>query len=221
MQSAIIVFPGSNRERDAAVALQRATGTAPILVWHRETEFPKVDLIVLPGGFSYGDYLRCGAMAAQSPILREVKARAAKGVAILGICNGFQILVESGLLPGALLRNASLKFICKRVDLSVARTDTIFTSRYRAGEIISVPVAHGDGNYVADAETLKRIEEGGQVAFRYVGAVNGSMNDIAGITDKAGRILGLMPHPEDATDPVHGSLGGKPLFDGLAQALAA
>jgi phosphoribosylformylglycinamidine synthase len=221
MQSAIIVFPGSNRERDAAIALHRATGRAPVMVWHRETELPKVDLIVLPGGFSYGDYLRCGAMAARSPILREVKARAAQGVAILGICNGFQILVESGLLPGALLRNASLKFICRQVELAVERTDTIFTKRYRAGDVISVPVAHGDGNYVADAETLKRIEGNGQVAFRYVGAVNGSMNDIAGITDATGRVLGLMPHPEDATDPLHGSLGGKPMFDGLAEALAA
>ena len=221
MQAAIIVFPGSNRERDAAAALKRATGREPLNVWHRETEFPAVDLIVLPGGFSYGDYLRCGAMAAQSPIMREVKARAAKGVAILGICNGFQILVESGLLPGALLRNARLKFICKRVELSVERADTIFTSRYRLGDVISVPVAHGDGNYVADAETLRRIEDNGQVTFRYVSAVNGSMNKIAGITDPTGRILGLMPHPEDATDALHGSLGGKPLFDGLAEALAA
>jgi phosphoribosylformylglycinamidine synthase len=221
MQAAIIVFPGSNRERDAAVALKRATGTEPLHVWHRESDFPKVDLILLPGGFSYGDYLRCGAMAAHSPIMREVKARAAKGVAILGICNGFQILVESGLLPGALLRNASLKFICKKVDLTVERTDTIFTSKYAKGDVIRVPVAHGDGNYVADAETLKRIEGDGQVAFRYASPVNGSMNNIAGITDATGRILGLMPHPEDATDPIHGSLGGKPLFDALAEALAA
>jgi len=221
MRSAIIVFPGSNRERDAAVALKRATGREPLHVWHRESDFPAVDLIVLPGGFSYGDYLRCGAMAAHSPIMREVKARAAKGVAILGICNGFQILVESGLLPGALLRNASLKFICKSVTLSVERSDTIFTSGYNAGDAISVPVAHGDGNYVADAETLKRVEGEGQVAFRYVDAVNGSMNRIAGLFDPTGRILGLMPHPEDATDVLHGSTDGKPLFDGLAEALAA
>ncbi len=221
MQAAIIVFPGSNRERDAAVALRRATGKEPLHVWHRETEFPAVDLILLPGGFSYGDYLRCGAMAAHSPIMREVKARAAKGVAILGICNGFQILVETGLLPGALLRNASLKFICKKVELTVERADTIFTSKYRKGDVIRVPVAHGDGNYVADAETLKRVEGNGQVAFRYLSPVNGSINDIAGITDETGRILGLMPHPEDATDPLHGSLGGKPMFDGLAEALAA
>jgi phosphoribosylformylglycinamidine synthase len=221
MQSAIIVFPGSNRERDAAIALERATGNKPLLVWHRQTEFPPVDLVVLPGGFSYGDYLRCGAMAAHSPIMREVKARAAKGVAILGICNGFQILVESGLLPGALLRNASLKFVCKRVALSVELADTIFTSRYRAGDIITVPVAHGDGNYVADAETLRRVEDNGQVAFRYVEGVNGSMNDIAGIVSANGRILGMMPHPEDATDALHGSLGGAPLFDGLVEALAA
>jgi phosphoribosylformylglycinamidine synthase len=221
MQAAIIVFPGSNRERDAAVALKRSIGREPIHVWHRETDFPKVDLIVLPGGFSYGDYLRCGAMAAHSPIMREVKARAAAGVPILGVCNGFQILVESGLLPGALLRNASLKFICRRVGLTVERSDTIFTRRYNAGDTISVPVAHGDGNYVADTETLKRVEGEGLVAFRYVDAVNGSMNRIAGLFDPTGRILGLMPHPEDATDPLHGSIDGKPLFDGLAEALAA
>jgi len=221
MQSAIIVFPGSNRERDAAAALRRATGHEPLHVWHRESDFPAVDLIVLPGGFSYGDYLRCGAMAAHSPIMREVKARAARGVAILGICNGFQILVESGLLPGALLRNASLKFICKRVTLSVERSDTIFTRGYNAGDTISVPVAHGDGNYVADAETLKRIEGEGQVAFRYADAVNGSINRIAGLFDPTGRILGLMPHPEDATDALHGSTDGRALFAGLAEALAA
>jgi phosphoribosylformylglycinamidine synthase len=221
MRAAIIVFPGSNRERDAAMALQRATGREPLLIWHRETEFPAVDLIVLPGGFSYGDYLRCGAMAAHSPIMAAVRARAAQGVAILGICNGFQILVESGLLPGALLRNASLRFICRRVALSVERADTIFTQRYAAGDRISVPVAHGDGNYVADSETLKRVEGEGLVAFRYAEAVNGSVNRIAGITDRTGRILGMMPHPEDATDPLHGGTDGKALFAGLAEALAA
>jgi phosphoribosylformylglycinamidine synthase len=221
MRSAIIVFPGSNRERDAAAALRRATGHDPLFVWHRETEFPKVDLIVLPGGFSYGDYLRCGAMAAHSPIMREVKARAAEGVAVLGVCNGFQILVEAGLLPGALLRNASLKFICRRVRLSVERNDTIFTSRYAAGEEISAPVAHGDGNYVADSETLRQVEGEGLVAFRYVDDVNGSMNRIAGLFSPNGRILGLMPHPEDATEALHGSTGGAPLFAGLAEALAA
>jgi len=221
MQSAIIVFPGSNRERDAAVALRRATGREPLHVWHRETSFPAVDLILLPGGFSYGDYLRCGAMAAHSPIMREVKARAAKGVPILGICNGFQILVESGLLPGALLRNASLKFICKRVKLSVERADTIFTRGYCQGDIITVPVAHGDGNYTADSETLRRVEGEGLVAFRYAENTNGSMNRIAGLTSPSGRILGMMPHPEDAIDPLHGSLDGKPLFDGIAKALAA
>jgi phosphoribosylformylglycinamidine synthase len=221
MQSAIIVFPGSNRERDAAVALKRAGGREPLHIWHRETEFPEVDLICLPGGFSYGDYLRCGAMAARSPIMREVIARAAKGVPILGICNGFQILVETGLLPGALLRNDSLRFICKRVGLKVERNDTIFTRRYNAGDAITVPVAHGDGNYVADAETLKQIEGGGQVAFRYLDNVNGSVNRIAGVFDPTGRILGLMPHPEDATDPIHGSTDGVALFAGLAEALAA
>jgi phosphoribosylformylglycinamidine synthase len=221
MQSAIIVFPGSNRERDAAAALRRATGKEPLHIWHRESDFPAVDFILLPGGFSYGDYLRCGAMAAQSPIMREVKARAAKGVPILGICNGFQILVETGLLPGALLRNASLKFICKRVRLSVEKTDTIYTNQYAKGDIITVPVAHGDGNYVADAETLKRVEGEGQVAFRYVDTINGSMNSIAGITDASGRILGLMPHPEDATDPAHGGTDGIKMFAGIAEAMAA
>jgi phosphoribosylformylglycinamidine synthase len=160
-------------------------------------------------------------MAAQSPIMKEVKARAAKGVPILGICNGFQILVETGLLPGALLRNSSLKFVCRRVHLRVEKTDTIFTGKYRKGDLIEVPVAHGDGNYVADAETLKRVEGNGQVAFRYVGEVNGSANDIAGITDETGRILGLMPHPEDATDPAHGGTDGVKMFAGLAEALAA
>ncbi len=203
------------------MALKRATGHAPLLIWHRETEFPPVDLIVLPGGFSYGDYLRCGAMAAHSPIMAAVRARAANGVPMLGICNGFQILVESGLLPGALLRNASLKFICRRVALSVERADTIFTRNYAAGDRISIPVAHGDGAYVADSETLKRVEGEGLVAFRYVEAVNGSANRIAGITDQTGRILGMMPHPEDATDSLHGGTDGKPLFAGLAEALAA
>ena len=221
MQSAIIVFPGSNRERDAAVALRRATGREPLHIWHRDADFPAVDLIVLPGGFSYGDYLRCGAMAAHSPIMTEVKRRATAGVPILGICNGFQILVESQLLPGALLRNASLRFVCRKVKLSVERSDTIFTRRYNAGDQLTVPVAHGDGNYVADAETLARIEGEGLVAFRYVDEVNGSMNRIAGIFDSTKRILGLMPHPEDATDPLHGSTDGKGLFAGLTEALAA
>jgi phosphoribosylformylglycinamidine synthase len=221
MQAAIIVFPGSNRERDAAAALKRASGREPLHIWHREADFPAVDLIVLPGGFSYGDYLRCGAMAAHSPIMGEVRRRAASGVPILGICNGFQILVEAGLLQGALLRNASLRFTCRRVSLTVERTDTIFTRRYRAGDALSVPVAHGDGNYVADAETLARVEGDGLVAFRYADDVNGSMNRIAGIVDPTRRILGLMPHPEDATDDLHGSVDGRKLFDGLVEALAA
>ncbi|HLG90494.1 MAG TPA: phosphoribosylformylglycinamidine synthase subunit PurQ [Alphaproteobacteria bacterium] len=221
MQSAIIVFPGSNRERDAAVALRRATGREPLHIWHKDADFPKVDLIVIPGGFSYGDYLRCGAMAAHSPIMQEVKKRAQEGVPILGICNGFQILVEAQLLPGALLRNASLKFVCRKVKLTVERSDTIFTRRYNAGDVMSVPVAHGEGNFVADAETLARIEGEGLVAFRYVEDTNGSMNRIAGIFDPTKRILGLMPHPEDATDPLHGSTDGKALFAGLTEALAA
>jgi phosphoribosylformylglycinamidine synthase len=220
MQAAIIVFPGSNRERDAALALKRASGREPLHIWHRETDFPAVDLIVLPGGFSYGDYLRCGAMAAHSPIMGEVKRRAAAGVPILGICNGFQILVESGLLPGALLRNASLRFTCKRVRLTVERDDTIFTRRYQVGDGMTVPVAHGDGNYVADAATLARVEGEGLVVFRYADDINGSMNRIAGIVDPTRRILGLMPHPEDATDPLLGATDGGKLFDGLVEALA-
>ena len=192
------------------------------MVWHAETALPKgTDLVVVPGGFSYGDYLRCGAMAAHSPIMREVRRRAEAGVPILGICNGFQILVEAQLLPGALLRNANLRFMCKRVQLSVEQGGTIFTRRYHAGDILTVPVAHGDGNYVADAETLKRVEGEGQVAFRYVEEVNGSVNRIAGIFDSTKRILGMMPHPEDATDALHGSTDGKGLFAGLTEALAA
>jgi phosphoribosylformylglycinamidine synthase len=220
MNSAIVVFPGSNREQDARAALLQATGREPVLVWHRDTEIPAVDLILIPGGFSYGDYLRCGAMAAHSPVMREVTGRAKKGVAVLGVCNGFQVLVEAGLLPGALLRNADLKFVCRNVTLKVENSQTLFTSGYEAGQTLSVPVAHGEGNYFADAATLDRLEERGQVAFRYVGNPNGSARDIAGVFNETKNVLGMMPHPENAIDPLQGSTDGSPLFSGLAQALS-
>ncbi|WP_448189496.1 phosphoribosylformylglycinamidine synthase subunit PurQ [Azospirillum sp. sgz301742] len=229
MKAAVIVFPGSNRERDAVVALEAASGVKPYEVWHRDTELPKVDLIVVPGGFSYGDYLRSGAMAAHSPIMREVKARADQGVRVLGICNGFQIITEAGLLPGALRRNAGLKFVCKLVHLRVENTDSPFTAKYRKGEIVRYPVAHGDGNFWADADTVKRIEDRGQVAFRYVdanggddalGNPNGSAAGIAGIFNEKKTVLGLMPHPEDAIEALHGNTDGRPMFDGLVDALA-
>ena len=219
MQSAIVVFPGSNRESDAALALEQATGRKPHIVWHADTTLPKVDLIVLPGGFSYGDYLRTGAMAAHAPLMREIKARAAQGVRVWGICNGFQILCESGLLPGILLRNKSLKFICKPVTLSVENTDSDFTRLCKKGQDLRVIVAHGDGNYFAEAETLKKIEGNGQVAFRYRENPNGSINDIAGIFNEKRNVLGMMPHPEDAVEELHGSTDGKFLFDSVVQAL--
>ena len=229
MQAAIIVFPGSNREQDVHDALERAAGKPPLKVWHRDSELPKADLLVIPGGFSYGDYLRCGAMAAHSPIMREVKARAARGTPVLGICNGFQILTEAGLLPGALLTNKTLKFHCKEVDLRVESSQSIFTCRYEAGQVIRVPVAHHDGNYFADEATLDRLEEKGLVAFRYctpegelseAANANGSARFIAGIFNESKTVLGLMPHPEDATDPLLGRIDGQALFAGLVEALA-
>ncbi len=229
MQAAIIIFPGSNREQDVYNALTRAAGKPPLKIWHRDTELPKADLLVIPGGFSYGDYLRCGAMAAHSPIMREVKERAARGTPVLGICNGFQILTEAGLLPGALLTNRTLKFHCKEVDLRVETSQSIFTCRYESGQVIRVPVAHHDGNYVADEATLDRLEDQGLVAFRYCapdGALteeansNGSARNIAGIFNESKRVLGLMPHPEDATDPLLGGTDGNALFDGLVEALS-
>jgi len=219
MQSAIVVFPGSNREQDAALALERATGHKPHIVWHADSELPKVDLILLPGGFSHGDYLRTGAMAAHAPIMKEIKARAAKGVRVWGICNGFQILCESGLLPGILLRNKSLKFICKQVTLSVENTESDFTRQCKKGQDLRVIVAHGDGNYFAETETLKAVEGNGQVAFRYRENPNGSINDIAGIFNKEKNVLGMMPHPEDAVEELHGSTDGNFLFDSVAKAL--
>jgi phosphoribosylformylglycinamidine synthase len=219
MQSAIIVFPGSNREGDAALALERATGRKPHIVWHGESTLPKVDLIVLPGGFSYGDYLRTGAMAAFAPIMNEVKARAAQGVRVWGICNGFQILCEAGMLPGVLLRNKGLKFVCRRVTLSVENTDSDFTRSCKKGQNLDVIVAHGDGNYFAGEETLRQVEGEGRVAFRYRDNPNGSINDIAGIFNKERNVLGMMPHPENAAEPLHGSTDGKFLFDSLVEAV--
>ena len=229
MKAAVIVFPGSNCDRDAAVALHAVTGTAPAMVWHRETTLPETDLIVLPGGFSYGDYLRAGAMSAHSPIMRAVVERARAGVAVLGICNGFQVLTECGLLPGALMRNSGLRFICKPVDLKVERTDTAFLRKYDAGSVITIPIAHNDGNYQADVETLDRLEGDGRVALRYCAAdgsvdedsaPNGAARSIAGIVNETGTVLGMMPHPERAADPVHGGTDGRRLFEGLVEALS-
>ncbi len=218
MQAAIITFPGSNRERDAALALERATGRKPQMVWHQDSELPKVDLVVLPGGFSYGDYLRTGAMAAHSPIMREVADRAKKGMRVWGICNGFQILCETGLLPGILLRNAHLKFNCKRVTLKVENTDSDFTRLCKKGQELDVIVAHGDGNYFAEPNTLKAMKDKGQIAFRYADNPNGSIEDIAGIFNEQRNVLGMMPHPENAVEPMHGSTDGTFLFDSIAQA---
>jgi phosphoribosylformylglycinamidine synthase subunit PurQ / glutaminase len=219
MQSAIVVFPGTNRERDAAKALQRASGKKPHMVWHRDTELPKVDLIVLPGGFSYGDYLRTGAMAAHSPIMREVVERAKKGVRVWGICNGFQILAEAQLVPGILLRNAHMKFVCRTVTLSVENNDSDFTRMCKPGQELKTIVAHGDGNYFASADDLKKMEDNRQIAFRYRDNPNGSIRDIAGVFNKERNVLGMMPHPEDAVEPLHGSTDGALLFDSVAKTL--
>jgi phosphoribosylformylglycinamidine synthase subunit PurQ / glutaminase len=226
MNAAIILFPGSNRERDALRAIEKVTGNKPSIVWHGEHALPcGIDLAVLPGGFSYGDYLRCGAIAARAPIMEAVRAHAARGGLVLGICNGFQILVESGLLPGVLMRNANLRFVCRMQHLSVTRNDTVFTTRYERGQIIKVAIAHGEGNYEADAETVKRLEGDGRVAFRYCDAngvvggsanPNGSINDIAGIYSENFRILGLMPHPENLIDPLVGGTDGRGLFESVA-----
>ena len=221
MKSAVVVFPGSNCDRDLAVALRDITGSAPAMVWHRDTELPEgLDLIALPGGFSYGDYLRSGAMSARSPVMRAVVAAAGEGRAILGVCNGFQVLTEAGLLPGALMRNAGLDFVCRDVALTVANSQTAFSARYDAGETIRIPVAHHDGNYTADVDTLDRLEGEGRVVFRYAEPVNGSARDIAGIVNTSGNVLGLMPHPERLIDDALGGSDGRRMFEGLVAALA-
>ncbi len=218
MNSAVIVFPGSNCDRDVAVALAEVTGKKPAMVWHRDTALPEgVDFIALPGGFSYGDYLRSGAMAARSPIMRAVIDAAGRGVPVIGICNGFQVLTEAGLLPGALMRNAGLNFVCRPVSLRIENSQSLFTSAYDAGETVTIPVAHHDGNYQADAATLDRIEGEGRVAFRYLEEVNGSARNIAGILNDSGNVLGLMPHPERASEPAHGGTDGRRLFEGLLE----
>jgi phosphoribosylformylglycinamidine synthase len=221
VKSAVIVFPGSNCDRDLAVALEQVAGTRPAMVWHRESELPQgLGLIALPGGFSYGDYLRCGAIAARSPVVKAVVEAADKGMPVIGICNGFQVLTETGLLPGALMRNSGLNFVCRDVPLTVDNSQSIFTSAYRSGEQITVPVAHHDGNYFADAETLDRIEGEGRVAFRYAADINGSARNIAGVLNKAGNVLGMMPHPERRIEAAHGGTDGRRLFEGLLEAVA-
>lgn len=225
MRAAVIVFPGSNRDGDVARAIAQASGRQPDSVWHTETTLPAgTDLAVLPGGFSYGDYLRCGAIAGRAPIMDAVRAHAARGGLVLGICNGFQILCESGLLPGVLMRNADLRFVCRMQHLAVERADTAFTRAYAKGQVIKVAIAHGEGNYEADDETIARLEGEGRVAFRYCDASgdtrrenpNGSRNSIAGIYSDKLNVLGLMPHPENLIDPLVGGVDGRPLFSGLA-----
>jgi phosphoribosylformylglycinamidine synthase subunit PurQ / glutaminase len=219
MRAAVIVFPGSNCDRDLAVAFRDIGGQAPAMVWHQETTLPDgLDVIGVPGGFSYGDYLRSGAMAARSPIMRAVVEAAAQGRTVIGICNGFQVLTEAGLLPGALMRNAGIRFVGRDVALSVANSQTAFTSRYDAGERVTFPVAHHDGNYFSDAETLDRLEGEGRVVFRYAEAVNGSARDIAGIINDAGNVIGMMPHPERMIEAAHGGTDGRRMFEGLLAA---
>ena len=229
MKAAVIVFPGSNCDRDVQVALRQSMGREPLMVWHKDSDFEKVDLIVLPGGFSYGDYLRCGAMAAQSPVMKEVVARAKKGVAVLGICNGFQVLTETGLVPGVLMRNADLRFVCRDVTIKVETSQSLFTARYEQGQAIRIPVAHHDGNYYADDDTLQAMEDRGQIAFRYCdpdGEItadanpNGSQRNIAGVYNETKTVLGLMPHPERLADPKLGGTDGRGLFEGLVEALS-
>jgi len=222
MKSAVVVFPASNCDRDAATALEQLTGNKTHMVWHQDSEIPDVDLIVLPGGFSYGDYLRCGAMANQSNVMRAVKAHAEKGGAVIGICNGFQVLTEAHLLPGALMRNADLKFVCRPVTLEVEETQSAFTRKYQKGQTVSFPVAHGEGNYVADEETLNRLENENRVVFRYAGGdnPNGSARNIAGILNEKRNVLGLMPHPERVVDPLLGGTDGKALFQSLIESLS-
>lgn len=218
--AAVITFPGSNCDRDMAVAIEQITGGTVHRVWHGDAELPSgLDFIALPGGFSYGDYLRSGAMAARSPVMQAVVHAAGEGRAVLGVCNGFQVLTETGLLPGALMRNAGLNFVCRNVRLEVANSQSIFTSRYAAGETVTIPVAHHDGNYFADAETLARLEGDGRIAFRYAEPVNGSAHDIAGILNDAGNVLGMMPHPERLIEPAQGGTDGRRMFEAVQAAL--
>lgn len=219
MKATVIVFPGSNCDRDVKVALEKVSGVTPDMVWHGDSELPKTDLIVLPGGFSFGDYLRSGAIAARSPIMKEVVKRAQEGTPTLGICNGFQILTDAGLLPGVLMRNANLNFLCKDVTLTVENSQTNFTNAYDNGSSITIPIAHHDGNYFADDETLKELEDNRQVAFRYQDNPNGSVHDIAGVTNKSGSILGMMPHPERLIEDDLGGTDGRRLFESLVAAL--
>lgn len=230
MRTAITVFPGTNRERDMADAIERACGRRPEMVWHGESDLSGYDLIVVPGGFSYGDYLRCGSMAGNSPIMRAVKEQAERGVAVLGVCNGFQVLTETGLLPGVLMRNAGLKFICKMTHIRCETTVEPFSADIPEGTVLRVAVAHNEGNYFADDETLEMLESEGRVAFRYcddhgkVSAktnLNGSQNNIAGILNERGNVMGMMPHPENATDPISGGTDGLQLFESMANAAKA
>jgi phosphoribosylformylglycinamidine synthase len=222
VKTAVIVFPGSNCDRDLAVALELVTGRKPAMVWHKDSELPEgIDFIGVPGGFSYGDYLRSGAMAARSPVMAAVKDAAARGVPVIGICNGFQVLTEAGMLPGALMRNARLRFVCRPVPLRVENSQSLFTSQYDADERITLPVAHHDGNFQADAETLDRLEGEGRVVLRYLDEVNGSARSIAGILNESGNVLGLMPHPERVVEPAHGGTDGRRLFEGLLETVNA
>jgi phosphoribosylformylglycinamidine synthase len=221
MRAAVIQFPGSNCDRDMAVAIRDITGADTSLVWHRESALPTgLDLIAIPGGFSYGDYLRSGAMAARSPVMQAVIAAAGRGVPVLGVCNGFQILTEAGLLPGALMRNAGIRFVCRTVSLTVENSQSMFTSGYSAGEKIHIPVAHHDGNFFADDATLDRLEGEGRVAFRYAEPVNGSARNIAGVLNDAGNVLGMMPHPERMIEAMQGGSDGRRLFEGLIREIA-
>jgi phosphoribosylformylglycinamidine synthase I len=220
LRAAVVTFPGSNCDRDMAVAIEQVSGAAPLRVWHGDSELPeRLDLIALPGGFSYGDYLRSGAMAARSPIMRAVSASAERGVAVLGVCNGFQVLTEAGLLPGALMRNAEIRFLCREVPLIVENDRSLFTGGYTAGQRIVIPVAHHDGNYFADEATLDELEGEGRVAFRYAEHTNGSARDIAGVLNARGNVLGMMPHPERAVEPAHGGEDGRGLFESVVASL--
>ena len=223
MKSAVVQLPGLNRDRDMIAALTKISGRAPVTIWQTETAIPDVDLIVIPGGFSYGDYLRCGAIAARMPVMQAIRDKAEKGVKILGVCNGFQILLEAGMLPGALMRNASLKFVCREVKLEVVNNETAFTRAYDKGQVIRSPVAHHDGNYFADAEALRAIENNGQVVFRYAHGTNpnGSVNDIAGVMNRQGNVLGMMPHPENLIEAAHGGTDGRGIFASALEVMAA